>query len=76
MSVLSPSSSSSSSSVTNPRAMPTYQLTYHQRHPPTHHSLTNSSPDTRWSLDLRWQDASLPAGFWGIKDPILLRKAG
>jgi hypothetical protein len=24
----------------------------------------------------RWQDARLPAGFWGIKDTILIRKAG
>lgn len=43
---------------------------------PHNNSLTNSSPDIRWSLDLRWQDAALPAGFWGIKNPILLKKAG
>lgn len=44
-------------------------------HSTSTHSLTNSSTDIRWSLDLRWQDATLPAGFWGIKDSILLRKA-
>lgn len=24
----------------------------------------------------RWQDARLPAGFWGIKNTILIRRAG
>jgi hypothetical protein len=39
-----------------------------------HRSLTNVSRDIRWSLDLRWQEPHLPAGFWGIKDSILMRK--
>ncbi|GAB5034938.1 phytanoyl dioxygenase domain-containing protein 1 homolog [Nannochloropsis oceanica] len=39
-----------------------------------HRSLANSSPDIRWSVDLRWQDANQPTGFWGIKDHVLMRR--
>jgi hypothetical protein len=37
-----------------------------------HRSLPNLSNEIRWSLDLRWQDSSLPTGF-SVKPPILLR---
>lgn len=37
-----------------------------------HRSLTNSSTGVRWSLDLRWQRAGEPDGFYGIKAPIPL----
>lgn len=38
-----------------------------------HRSLPNMSDEIRWSLDLRYQDASKPASFYGIKDGIMLR---
>lgn len=62
-----------------PASLPTLNIhTYtHATNTNNHNnSLPNTSDATRWSLDLRWQNARLPAGFWGIKDPILLRKAG
>jgi hypothetical protein len=40
-----------------------------------HRSLENYSDKTRWSLDLRWQDPRKSAGFYNLKEPILMRKA-
>ena len=40
-----------------------------------HRSLVNTSDHIRWSLDLRWQDAAAPDGFYGLKAPILLAPA-
>lgn len=40
-----------------------------------HRSLNNLSDGVRWSLDLRWQVPGLPCGFYGIKEPILMRTA-
>lgn len=31
------------------------------------------SKQIRWSLDLRWQNPEKPAGFWGMKDSLLMR---
>ena len=33
------------------------------------------SKQIRWSLDLRWQRPDEPAGFWGLKDALLMRTA-
>lgn len=41
-----------------------------------HRSLENYSNKIRWSLDLRWQEPSKPVGFYGLKDPIVMRRAG
>lgn len=38
-----------------------------------HRSLDNLSNHVRWSVDLRWQKASDPAGFYGLKDGVLMR---
>lgn len=38
-------------------------------------SLSNLSSDVRWSLDLRWQRADKPVGFYGIKKGIMLRSS-
>ncbi|ESO90037.1 hypothetical protein LOTGIDRAFT_233877 [Lottia gigantea] len=38
-----------------------------------HRSLSNLSNDIRWSVDLRWQNPNYPAGFYGIKESLLLR---
>ena len=38
-------------------------------------SLPNFSQEIRWSLDLRWQDANAPVGFWGLKDGVRLRSS-
>eukprot|EP01116_Phalansterium_solitarium_P017667 TRINITY_DN4408_c0_g1_i1.p1 TRINITY_DN4408_c0_g1~~TRINITY_DN4408_c0_g1_i1.p1 ORF type:complete len:339 (-),score=89.76 TRINITY_DN4408_c0_g1_i1:83-1099(-) len=40
-----------------------------------HRSLENLSKRIRWSVDLRWQRPDLPHGFFGVKDPILIRSA-
>jgi hypothetical protein len=40
-----------------------------------HRSLPNVDDHIRWSLDLRWQHPQGEAGFYGIKDPILMTKA-
>ena len=40
-----------------------------------HFSLNNVSNDTRWSLDLRWQRADQPIGFYDLKEGVLLRSA-
>ena len=40
-----------------------------------HRSLQNYSDNTRWSLDLRWQNPTKPNGFHGLKDCIVMRKA-
>ena len=37
-------------------------------------SLPNLSSDIRWSLDLRWQRSGDPDCFWGVKDPVVMRK--
>jgi hypothetical protein len=39
-----------------------------------HRSLNNLSKQIRWSLDLRWQNPTLPNGFYGIKDCIVMSK--
>jgi len=39
-------------------------------------SLDNLSNQIRWSLDLRWQRPDLPNGFYGLKDCIVMAKAG
>ena len=39
------------------------------------YSLNNTSNDIRWSLDLRWQRADKPVGFYGIKEGILMRSS-
>ncbi|WAR31467.1 hypothetical protein MAR_034009 [Mya arenaria] len=36
-------------------------------------SLNNTSDHVRWSVDLRWQRASDPAGFYGLKGSVLMR---
>ena len=38
------------------------------------YSLANRSKEIRWSLDLRWQKTQEPDGFWGIKQPVVMRK--
>jgi len=38
-------------------------------------SLPNVSSQTRWSLDLRWQDPALPNGFYNMKQCVLMRTA-
>lgn len=38
-----------------------------------HRSLPNISSQTRWSLDLRWQNPKLPNGFYNLKDSVLMR---
>lgn len=38
-----------------------------------HRSLPNVTEQTRWSLDLRWQNPKLPNGFYGMKDCVLMR---
>jgi hypothetical protein len=40
-----------------------------------HRSLNNMSDDIRWSLDLRWQAADKPVGFYGLKDGVRLRSS-
>ena len=40
-----------------------------------HRSLENYSDKIRWSLDLRWQNPSMPNGFHGLKESVLMRKA-
>ena len=40
-----------------------------------HRSLPNTTKQIRWSLDLRWQRPDEPAGFWGLKDAVLMRTA-
>jgi ectoine hydroxylase-related dioxygenase (phytanoyl-CoA dioxygenase family) len=37
-----------------------------------HRSLNNISGNTRWSLDLRWQNPAQPNGYFGLKDSILM----
>lgn len=41
-----------------------------------HRSLENFSNKIRWSLDLRWMDPNKSTGFFGLKNPVLMRKAG
>lgn len=41
-----------------------------------HRSLENFSNKIRWSLDLRWMDPKKSPGFFGLKDPLLMRQAG
>jgi hypothetical protein len=41
-----------------------------------HRSLNNLSDHIRWSLDLRWQRPQDAHGFWGLKAPIVMSKAG
>jgi len=41
-----------------------------------HRSTPNLSDGVRWSLDLRWQRASEPNGFHGLKDSVLMAKGG
>jgi len=41
-----------------------------------HRSLENHSDRVRWSLDLRWQDPKKPTGFYDLKKPVVMRKAG
>jgi hypothetical protein len=36
-------------------------------------SLPNVTKQTRWSLDLRWQNPNLPNGFYNMKDCVLMR---
>ncbi|KAL4238638.1 hypothetical protein ACF0H5_003345 [Mactra antiquata] len=38
-----------------------------------HRSLPNISKQTRWSLDLRWQNPKLPNGFYKMKNSVLMR---
>jgi len=38
-----------------------------------HRSMENYSNKIRWSVDLRWQDPNKNHGFFGIKEPILMR---
>ena len=38
-------------------------------------SLDNMSDDVRWSLDLRWQRADQPVGFYGLKQGVLMRSS-
>lgn len=38
-------------------------------------SLDNLSNHVRWSVDLRWQRASDPAGFYGVKGAVLMRSS-
>ncbi|XP_071163553.1 phytanoyl-CoA dioxygenase domain-containing protein 1 homolog [Mytilus edulis] len=38
-----------------------------------HRSLPNMTKQIRWSLDLRWQRPDEPAGFYGMKEPLLMR---
>lgn len=40
-----------------------------------HRSLDNVSDKIRWSLDLRWQDAKKPVGFYGLKPGIQMRSS-
>ncbi|XP_053403695.1 uncharacterized protein LOC123537801 [Mercenaria mercenaria] len=40
-----------------------------------HRSLPNVSEGIRWSVDLRWQRASDPAGLWGMKDGVVMRSS-
>lgn len=40
-----------------------------------HRSLNNMSDHVRWSVDLRWQRASDPVGFFGLKDAVLMRSS-
>ena len=40
-----------------------------------HFSMNNTSNDIRWSLDLRWNRAQDPTGFYGIKDGIRMRSS-
>lgn len=40
-----------------------------------HRSLPNFSENIRWSLDLRWQKASDPAGLWGLKNGVVMRSS-
>ena len=40
-----------------------------------HRSLENFSNKIRWSLDLRWIDPNKSTGFFGLKDPVVMRKA-
>ena len=40
-----------------------------------HRSLPNLSNQTRWSLDLRWQNPSLSNGFYNMKESVLMRTA-
>jgi len=40
-----------------------------------HRSLENKSKNIRWSIDLRWQRPNEPHGFFGLKEPILMRTA-
>ena len=41
-----------------------------------HRSLENFSNKIRWSLDLRWVDPNKSIGFFGLKEPVVMRKAG
>jgi len=41
-----------------------------------HRSLCNTSSEIRWSMDLRWQRADVPDGFYGLKAPIEMRREG
>mmetsp|Transcript_60626 Transcript_60626/g.188277 ORF Transcript_60626/g.188277 Transcript_60626/m.188277 type:complete len:271 (+) Transcript_60626:483-1295(+) len=41
-----------------------------------HRSLPNYSDRVRWSLDLRWQRGGEPNGFHGLKDSVLMKRAG
>jgi len=40
-----------------------------------HRSLENNSTNIRWSIDLRWQRPDEPHGWFGMKEPILMRTA-
>ncbi|WAR19638.1 hypothetical protein MAR_001476 [Mya arenaria] len=40
-----------------------------------HRSLPNVSDGIRWSIDLRWQRATDPAGLWGLKNGVVMRKS-
>lgn len=41
-----------------------------------HRSITNTSNDIRWSLDLRWNDSRDPTGFYNLKDSLPLCSGG
>lgn len=38
-------------------------------------STNNFSDKIRWSLDLRWQDANKPVGFYGLKNGVQMRSS-
>lgn len=40
-----------------------------------HRSLPNVTEGIRWSVDLRWQKSSDPAGLWGMKEGVVMRNS-